>query len=397
MALYRTRRWRALQRKKQTKGKDVVKTNRFSVGSWMLVAALVVMAVGCNNSSSNGTAGGGGGSAAGSGSTATSGDVPSFTLAWSEYPSWSIFGVAGEMGLIEKEEGKLGTIEEEYGVDIVLTEASYDSCLNMYVSKNCDAVCMTNMDALIVCPGRSGVAFLPTSTSNGADACIVAGIEDLEALKEHQVYGLKGTVSEYCFARCLAKMGEKEGKEYALDDFQFTNQDPGVAAAAMSNNQDTHQAIMVWNPFVLQTLNDRPDTSVIFDSSMIPGEIVDMVVMGKDVQDKPGAEAFAKAVVATFYAMNEELAKPDTGDEALVALGKKFSQLGLEDMKTVVEQTQFYKTAAEGAELLSSDAFKDTMKVVQEFCVAQGLVEDPTYSFGEDSGTQLLFDASFLK
>lgn len=357
--------------------------------SVLAICSLAVFA-GCPSSNSGGSAGGSGGSAA-------SEDTPSFSLAWSEYPSWSVFGVADEMGLIDGEEGKLGTIEEKHGVDIVLKEAGYDSCLNMFTSGNCDAVCMTNMDALIVSPERDGVAVLPTSTSNGADACIVVGIDDLEGLKSHKIYGLKGTVSEYCFARCVEEIGKEQGKEYTLEDYEFTNQDPGAAAVAMAQKQETHQAIMVWNPFVLQTQKDRADAKVLFDSSKIPGEIVDMVVMGRDVMEKPGADAFAKAVLDTFYSMNEELAKPGTGDEALVALGEKFSQLGLEDMKEVVKQTQFYKTPEEAKALMTGEEFKATMETVSAFCKEQGLVEDPQYGFGTESGKQLLFDPSFLE
>lgn len=176
---------------------------------WPTLAALcaLILLIGCKNKSEVG------------GTTADA-DTPSFSLAWSEYPSWSVFGVADEMGLINGEKGKLGEIEKKYGVDIELKEAGYDSCLTMFSSDNCDAVCMTNMDALIVSPSRDSVAVLPTSTSNGADACLVTGeIPDIEALKQHKVYGLKGTVSEYCFVRCLEKAGFKES------DFQFTNQD----------------------------------------------------------------------------------------------------------------------------------------------------------------------------
>ena len=36
---------------------------------------------------------------------------PVYSLAWSEYPSWSVFGVASEKGLINGEKGKLGTLE----------------------------------------------------------------------------------------------------------------------------------------------------------------------------------------------------------------------------------------------------------------------------------------------
>lgn len=322
---------------------------------------------------------------------------PSFTLAWSEYPSWSVFGVAHEMGLIDGDEGKLGSIEEKHGVDIVLKEAGYDTCLNLYASGNCDAVCMTNMDALIVCPNRSGIAFLPTSTSVGADACIVVGIDDIDALKEHKIYGLQGTVSQYAFARGIEETAKASSGSQTPADYDFTNQDPAAAAVAMAQKQDSHKAIMVWNPFVLQTLNDRPDAKVLFDSSIIPGEIVDMVVMGADVTERQAANGFAAAVAETFYTVNDEMARPDGGDEVLVELGRKFSNLGLEDMKRVVEQTQFYKTPVEGKKLLGSNAFKETMKVVEQFCVDQELVKDPTYSFGTRVGAQLRFDASILE
>lgn len=368
---------------------------------FVVVAVVLVAASGCKPSQPAGgtSAAGGGAAESTSGGTASevSGTAPAFSLAWSEYPSWSVFGVAHELGLVDGAEGKLGTIEKKYNVDIVLKEAGYDSCLNMFTSKNCDAVCITNMDALIVSPNRDGIALLPTSTSNGADACIVVGINNLEELKAHKVYGLKGTVSEYCFVRCIEEAEKAEKKGYKAEDFQFTNQDPGAAAVAMAQKQESHQAIMVWNPFVLQTLNDRADAKVLFDSSEIPGEIVDMVVVGRDVMEKPGADAFAKAVIDTFYQMNKELTKPDGGDEVLVELGRKFSNLGLEDMKKVVEQTQFYKTPAEGVSLLNSDEFKATMKTVADFCVAQGLVESPQYGFGGETGHQLVFDPSYIQ
>ena len=349
----------------------------------MMVALLT--AHGCN-SKTDSTAQNGSDNA-----SSNAGPAPTFTLAWSEYPSWSVFGVADEMELINGDEGAMSELEKKYNVDIVLKEAGYDSCLNMFTTGNCDAVCITNMDALIVSPGRDGVAVLPTSTSNGADACVVAGINSIEDLKGVETFGLKGTVSEYAFVRGLQEMGQDPA------DFTFTNQDPAAAAVAMAQKQETHKAIMVWNPFVLQTLNDRPDSKVLFDSSKIPGEIVDMVVVGRDVLAKEGGKNFARAIIDAFYQMNVELAKPESGDEVLVELGKKFSNLGLEDMKTVVKQTQFYSDAGQGISLLTGDQFKSTMQTVEKFCVDQGLVEAPEYGFGTESGKKLLFDPSYLQ
>lgn len=318
-------------------------------------------------------------------------NTPTFSLAWSEYPSWSVFGVAHELGIIDGQSGKMGPIERDLQVDIVLQEASYDSCLNMFGAQQCDAVCMTNMDALIVSPSRACVAVLPTSTSRGADACLVTSdIADVEALKGKKVFGLKGTVSEYCFVRCLEKRGFDE------KDFEFTNQDPGAAATNMQQRAPTHQAIMVWNPFVLQTLSDRSDVRVLFDSSEIPGEIVDMVVVGRDVLKRPGGSRFIKAVMATFYQVNREL-EGERGDEVLVALGKKFSNLDLQQMRQVVKQTMFYTTPDHARSLLSSEEFREIMRTVEKFCVDHQLVENASIGFDPaDQGATLLFDASYF-
>ena len=65
--------------------------------------------------------------------------LPTFSLAWSEYPSWSIFGVAHVDGFINGKEGELGPIEEKWKVDIVLREADYDTCITMYGAGQVDA------------------------------------------------------------------------------------------------------------------------------------------------------------------------------------------------------------------------------------------------------------------
>ena len=99
-----------------------------------------------------------------------------------------------------------------------------------------------------------------------------------------------------------------------------------------------------------------------------------------------------------FLAINVRLANPKTSDETLVAIGAKFSNLGLEDMKQVVEQTQFYKTPEEALKLLSGENFRSaTMPAVAAFCSAQEMITGKP-SIGFDSGdAQLNFDSSHLR
>src|SRR5262245_57513282 len=130
--------------------------------------------------------------------------APSFSLAWSEYPSWSVFGVAHAMKLIDGAAGKQGPIEQKWNVDIVLKEAEYDPCLTMYGASQCDAVCITTLDALNPSLSRPSVVILPTSTSYGADALLVPKtIISVKKLRGKKITGLAMRVSEYCINRII--------------------------------------------------------------------------------------------------------------------------------------------------------------------------------------------------
>lgn len=320
--------------------------------------------------------------------------TPSFTLAWSEYPSWSTFGVAHEYGLINGREGKLGPIEKRWGVDIVLKEADYDSCLVMYGAGQTDAVAITNMDVLPPSLSLRSVAVLPTSTSYGADALIVPNsVTSLSQLRGKKVYGLAKTVSEYMFVRNLEKNGEQEG------DYTFSNMDPAAAALAMQQRNDNIAAIAVWNPFVLQTLRKRSDVHVLADSTSIPGEIIDMVVVSEKSLNRRGGKKFAAAVVDTFYAVSNLVENPATSDDATLALGEKFSNLGLADMREVLKATQFYKTPQDGLAVFNGQQLRKTMTTVVEFCVSHDVVDrKPTVGYGaKGKRVRLRFDPSFMQ
>ena len=351
---------------------------RYCLLSAIAIAAFV--ACGCNQSTTV--------------ENASGGPQRPFTLAWSEYPSWSVFGVADEVGLIDGDEGEMGRLEEKWGVDIILKELDYDSCLAAYGNSTTDAVCITNMDVLAPAGGRKSVAILPTSTSAGADACIVTGgISSLADLKGKDSFGLEKSVSQYMFERALEELGE-DPKE-----FPFRQMDPAAAAQAMQTKQDNISSIVVWNPFVIQTLAAlEGDAKVLFDSTKIPEEIIDMVVVGEDALNRKGGESFAACVVEAFYEVNQLIESPTEGDQTLITLGSKFGGVELDDMKKIVQQTKFYKTADEGLALFTKPEFQSTlMPRVVDFCSTHGIIDEkPSISFdGGDSA--LRFDVSFMQ
>jgi NitT/TauT family transport system substrate-binding protein len=341
--------------------------------SWLLAVSIIVSA-GCGPKLAS-----------------VSGPQGSFSLAWSEYPSWSVFGVAHEEGLIDMAEGKRGRIEQKWNIDITLKMMDYEQCMTAYGNGTVDAVCITNMDILALANGRNSVAVLPTSTSDGADACLVAGINSLDDLKGVNTFGLESSVSQYTFERNL----EIAGKDPA--DYPFKQMDPAQAAQALQTKQDNINSIVVWNPFVLQTERTRSDVKRLFDSKSIPEEIIDMVVVGEDVLQRKGGQSFASAILEAFYEVNNLLEGSATSDATLQALGAKFSSLSVEDMKVVVEETKFYKTPQAGMDLFNNPTFQnETMPMVVDFCASHGmLTEKPTLGF-DAGGAQLHFTTRYM-
>lgn len=292
-----------------------------------------------------------------------------FSLAVSEYPSWSVFLVADIKGIINGKEGELSPLEKKWNVDVILKEADYDTCITYYGTKTVDAACLTNMDTIAPSQGRPSVAVLPTSTSVGADTCIVVGIDKIEDLKGIPTYGLEKSVSQFAFEKNLVLKGLNP------KDFPFKNMDPAAAAQAVQTGQDGVKSIMVWNPFSLQTIRTNKNAKVIFSSDSMPEEIIDCVMMGEDALRKPGGEAFACCIAEAYYEVNKLIADPATHDETLVAIGSKFSNLPLADMEIIVDQTRFYSTPEAALELFNSSKFQNqTMPDVVKFCVEHDIV-----------------------
>ncbi|MBT6103559.1 MAG: hypothetical protein HOH62_06620, partial [Verrucomicrobia bacterium] len=78
--------------------------NTYKKTNWAvaLTCTALITLNGCSGSKETGTQGSGG-----------TEPVPSFSLAWSEYPSWSVFGVADANGIINGKKGELGPVEKK--------------------------------------------------------------------------------------------------------------------------------------------------------------------------------------------------------------------------------------------------------------------------------------------
>ncbi len=311
--------------------------------------------------------------------------LPVFTLLWSEYPSWSAFDVAGSMKIINPEEGApYSVIERDNGVDIVLKRRDYLQSLKEYASGLTDAVCVTNIDCLNLVKGRQSTAIMPTSTSSGADG-VLARVKSVQDLKKIVTYGAEDSVSEYVFYRGL----EKEGEDPT--EYQFKHMEPDAAAIALQNGDKKSdvQSIAVWQPFLLQTLRTTDGSAnLLFDSSNIEFEVIDMVLVGNDVLKREKGENFAKAVTQTFYSLCKLIQEEKYQKDIVVNIGKKFCNLNYDDMRVVLNKCVFFNTPEAGT-IFNKDEWKDKMlNIVVPTSVKIGLIkkeEVPTIGFDDPS------------
>lgn len=321
--------------------------------------------------------------------------TPQFTLAVSEYPSWSgTFLTAWDIGLINGDAGKLGPIEEKWNVDLIIKDTDYDSCITLFVNGNVDAACLTNIDSLPPSVTRRAVAILPTSTSAGADACLVqSSIKDVKVLKDIKVRGLSASVSEYTFDKCLEALGENP------DEYTFENLDPVQVGVVLQSGKI--EAGVTWNPVVMETIKAKPELNRLFDSSLIKGHIIDMVTASQESMAKPGGEAFGYALCDVYFSICKLMLNEEKKDQMLSAMGKRFANLKLKDMHIIITETQFYTTPSMALELFESEALPGIMKKdIIPWSLSKGLLEKdklPVISFDNQKKANLIFDTQYIE
>jgi NitT/TauT family transport system substrate-binding protein len=310
----------------------------------------------------------------------------SFKVAWSIYVGWMPWGYAADSGIVKK-------WADKYGISIEVKQFNdYVESINQYTAGGYDAVTITNMDALSI-PAAGGVdttAMIVGDFSNGNDAVILKNKTKLTDIKGQNVNLVEFSVSHYLLARALdsAKMSEK--------DVKVVNTSDSDMAAAYKTPDVT--AVVTWNPIVLEILGS-PDAHKVFDSSQIPGEIMDLMVANTGVlKDNP---AFGKALVGIWYeTLTKMLADTAEGKAAREAMAKA-SGSDLAGFEAQLKTTKLFATPKEAAAFTESKDVAATMDHVREFLFAKSLLGKDAKSAGaigiELADKKVLGDAKNVK
>jgi NitT/TauT family transport system substrate-binding protein len=284
-----------------------------------------------------------------------------FKLAWSIYVGWMPWQWAADNGIVDK-------WAEKYGITIEVTQFNdYVESINQYTAGAFDALTVTNMDTLSI-PAVSGVdstAVIVGDFSDGNDAVILKGTDNLADISGQRVNLVEFSVSHYLLARALDSVGLTER------DVTVVNTSDADMIAAYSTDDVT--AVVTWNPLVSEIM-EMPTANNLFDSSMIPGEIMDLTIVNTDVLE--ANPDFGKALAGAWYeTMTIMSSDTPEGAAARAAMGEASGtdQAGYEAQ---LATTNMFYDPADAVAFTQSDELPELMTRVRDFLFAHALLGD---------------------
>ena len=324
------------------------------------------------------------------------GEKKTFKVAWSIYVGWMPWDYADQSGILKK-------WADKYGIEIKLTQVNdYVESINQYTAGSFDACVMTNMDMLTI-PSAGGVdstALIVGDYSNGNDGVVLKGKgKTLKDIKGQSVNLVELSVSHYLLARGLETVGLKER------DIKVVNTSDADIVGAFNAKDST--SVVTWKPQLAEVVK-VPNTTLVFDSSKIPGEILDlMVVNSATLKANPN---LGKALVGAWYETLKVMFGTDAKATAALAHMAKASGTDVPGFKSQLATTKMYATPAEAYAFMTSPAPGKTMDLVRTFSFAHGLLGEGAKSadaigialadgkaLGDAKTPKMRFDASYTK
>jgi NitT/TauT family transport system substrate-binding protein len=289
--------------------------------------------------------------------------APTFTVGWSVYAGWNPYFYMAKSGILKR-------WADKYGIVIKVQRFDYAASLDAFVGKNIDACTMTNMEALDM-PAAAGVdstALIVGDYSNGNDAVLARNNLTLAQLPGKRIMLVQKTVSEYLLERAM----DVNGLSAQIPQLRLMNTSDSDLVGAFLGNQG-NQVAVTWKPLVSQILAQGGNVKPLFDSSKIPGEILDLLVVRTDVlqrADGSGAR-FAKAITGAWY---EAVAQLAGYSEPAIAGSAAASGDSVASYKEQLRTTFLFSTPKSAVQFSESSTIKQKMDLVRLFCFRHQLL-----------------------
>jgi NitT/TauT family transport system substrate-binding protein len=327
--------------------------------------------------------------------TAAAPAAKEYTIGWTIYAGWMPWPYAEQSGIVKK-------WADKYGVKIKLVQVNdYVESLNQYTAGKIDGVVSTNMDALTIpaAGGKDTTVVMIGDYSNGNDGIVLKNGATMADIKGRSVNLVENSVSHYLLARGLESAGLK------MTDVKVVNTSDADIVAAFSAPET--KAVVPWNP-QLSEIKKLPGAHEVFDSSKIPGEILDTLVISTDVaKANPN---LVKALTGIWYETTQLMYQQDAAGKAAREAMAKLSGTDLAGYEAQLKTTYLYHDPkAALAATLSPDLIAANDKV-RKFSFQIGLfgqgaksVDDIGIEFpggkilGDPKNVKLRFDPTYVQ
>ena len=313
-------------------------------------------------------------------------EAPTFTIGWSVYAGWNPYFYMQKSGILKK-------WADRYGVVIKLQRFDYAASLDSFVAKNLDACTMTNMEALDM-PAASGVdstAVIVGDYSDGNDAVLTRNNLQLHQLPGKPIMLVQKTVSEYLLERAM----DANGLQSQIQRLKLINtSDSDIVGAFLGNK--SNQAVVTWKPLVSSILQQDSGVKNIFDSSRIPGEIMDLLVVRTEVLHRPDGSGarFAKAITGAWYETMAQMAGSGPMHDRAIRESAAASDDTPASYEDQLKTTHLFVTPQSAVEFTDGAAIKQHMDLVRNFCFHHNLLGQGVQSVDD---VAILYPDSFVQ
>lgn len=283
----------------------------------------------------------------------TASAAESVKIAWSHYTGWEPLGVMQENGILAKHAAANGV-----EIEMVFVGDYIDS-LTLYSSGAFNGVAVTNMDVLAIpgVGGRHSTALIVGDYSDGNDGLVLKGVK-MEDLNDRTVNLVEYSVSHYLLARCAQIKG------FDMSRLELENTTDADIPALVESSDEA--VVVSWNP-MLMAIRGMTGVDVTCTSADIPGEIIDMVVVGDEV-----SPAARKALVDAWY---ETMALIQSRDTATMEALAEQAGASVTDFESQLDTTHMFYTAADAVAFMTSADLPSTMKSVIQFSFDNGVYD----------------------
>ncbi len=317
-----------------------------------------------------------------------------YRIAWSHYVGWEPWEYGRYAGILKK-------WGDKYGADIELVLVpDYVASIEQYTVGQYIGVTITNMDALIM-PAAAGMdtsIIIIGDFSKGNDGVVLKNGRSVRDLEGRKVKIVANSVSHYLLSRALEKNGMAER------DVVLVNTSDSDIASAFINDRDPKAAVVTWNPMLME-VRDTPGATMVFDSSQIPGEIIDTLAVRSDAP-----EHLKKALAGAWYEIMSVMSSRSAKANEAVAYMAKFAGTTVGQFKAQLKTTEMFYKAEEAVAFTKSSELKRTMEYVRTFCFDHGLFGQASRSkddvgilfpdgtvMGDRNNVKLRFDAKYME